>query len=83
MSILDTTVYFKSVYTQGHVPFENDNYNDSYIKDKNDNFCPLCHWNYKSDYHKRHCENQLPIGDELLPMFILISIYLIIKRICI
>ena len=83
MSILDTTIYFRSTYTKEYVPFENDNSSDNYIKDKDNNFCPLCHWNYNSDYHKRHCENSLQLGDELLPLFILITIYLIIKRKCI
>ena len=89
MSILDTTAYFRSVYTQEYVPFENNNYNEYNEHNKYngnghgwDNFCPKCHYNYNSHYHKTRCNNQLPIGDELLPFSIIVLIYLIIKIKC-
>ena len=80
MSILDTTAYFKSVYTQEYIPFEDVSSKDEniYSKNKWDNFCPICHYNYNSHYHKTHCNNNLPlIGDMLLLLFGFI--YLIIK----
>lgn len=80
MSILDTTAYFKEVYTQEYIPFEDgsNNNEDNYIKDGWDNFCPKCHYNYNSHYHKTHCNNNLPLnGDMLLLLFGFI--YLIIK----
>ncbi len=78
MSILDTTAYFKGVYTQEHIPFE-DQYRMKPKNDRNDNFCPKCHYNYHSHYHKTHCEGD-PLslnGDFILLFFGLI--YLIIK----
>ena len=79
MSILDTTAYFKSVYTKKYIPFENSykNHEVSNMK-KKDNFCPICHYNWNSHYHRTKCKSQLPIGNELI-LFIFAFIYLIIK----
>ena len=81
MSILDTTAYFKSVYTQEYVPFEDNSHNEN-IKDKNkwDNFCPKCHYNYNSHYHKTHCEKPLPLGDGIIPLLIIALFYYLIKK---
>ena len=87
MSILDTTAYFRSVYTQGYVPFENNSYNK--YNERNEyngnghgwnNFCPKCHCNYNSHYHKTRCTNQLPLGDGIIPLLSILLIYYLSKN---
>lgn len=81
MSILDTTAYFRSIYTKEYMPFESDNHiEDKYDKSKWDNFCPICHYNYNSHYHKTRCENQLPLGDGVTPLLIILFIYYLSKN---
>lgn len=84
MSILDTTVYFKSVYNQEYIPFENDNHNEYSGYNGNghgwDNFCPKYHYNYNSHYHKTRCDRQLPLGDGIVPLLIILFIYYLSKN---
>lgn len=57
------------------------NTNSSKWNDNNNNFCPKCHYNYKSNYHRNHCENTTPIGDEVIPLLITsLFYYLILKN---
>ena len=79
MSILDTTAYFKSTYTQKYIPFEEYPQNESHNNSSN-NFCPICHWNYNSNYHKKHCENQLPLGDGIIPLLTILLLYYLSKN---
>ena len=81
MSILDTTEYFKNIYTEKYTPFEHNNYPD-YNKNNWDNFCTKCHWNYNSNYHKRHCVNSLSLNNDVIILFsilLLFSLYKFIK----
>jgi len=60
-------------------PFEQNEYNKK-DKDNHKNFCPVCHYNYNSHYHKKHCSNTgIPIGNGVLTMMILISFYVIYR----
>ena len=50
-------------------------------KDNDNNFCPICHRNYNSNYHRNYCNRQLPIGDEITPLLIIsLFYYLILKN---
>lgn len=80
MSVLDTTEYFRSTYTHKYIPFESNNHNKHNEYNGWRNFCPRCHYNYNSHYHKAHCENQVPIGDGIIPLLIMLFIYYLSKN---
>ena len=84
MSVLDTTEYFRSKYTHEYIPFESNNHNkhDEYNGNGSGwrNFCSRCHYNYNSHYHKTHCDNQLPVGDGIIPLLIILFIYYLSKN---
>jgi hypothetical protein len=76
---MNETVYVFGQDVNNYTPFESIeqiNYNDNRLDDK---FCPICHYNLKSEAHRKSCNNTIPIGDSILPMILLCSIYMVIK----
>ena len=77
----DTTQYgfYKTQSNESYKLFESEefNYNKS---DKNDNFCPICHYNYNSHYHKTYCNNGVPISNGLIILLLIVGFYSIYKH---
>ena len=60
-----------------YVPFEDNNIDFH----KENNFCPLCHRNYNSHYHKTICnqEHHIPISDNICILLVMLWFYFIYK----
>jgi len=61
----DTDVYIFGENQTEYIPFKTIednqklNYNDN--NNRNNNFCPICHYNLNSAKHKKLCGNSIPI----------------------
>ncbi len=80
VNLLETQYeFYNSQSNESYIPFQQINYNNKL--DKNNNFCPICHYNYHSHYHRSHCSNiGVPVGDGISLMLFIVGFYLIYKR---
>jgi hypothetical protein len=68
--------FYKTQSNESYKPFQSKEFNYNDKKDKNDNFCPICRYNYNSHYHKKHCNvNPTPIGDGLFILLFMTLFY--------
>jgi hypothetical protein len=71
------TTYIFGQDINNYVPFNSsgsDN-EDCIDRDKDDKFCPICHYNLKSAEHRKLCGNTIPIGDCNSILFLLLLVY--------
>jgi len=76
--------FYQTQSNKAYIPFEqseinyevNLNYNK---QDKNNNFCPICHYNYHSHYHRSYCNQGVPVGNGAAILLFFITIYSIYK----
>lgn len=74
----DTTYVFRQ-NVDNYQPFSSNNDNNDYNDKFEQKFCPVCHYNLKSAEHRKLCGNTIPIGDCVIPLIVMLSIYIIIK----
>jgi len=71
--------FYSSQSNESYIPFQQQEINYNINNDKNNNFCPICYYNYHSHYHRTYCNNGVPVGNGISILLLMLGFYFIHK----